>query len=86
VQNVFLDRPSEDGMLSAFAHMSITCDPRAPTDLPSDFPLDPKIKTLEKRMGDMKKLIKTKYDTIRNAGSTEVGKEYQSLTASLNAA
>ena len=27
VQNAFLERPSEDGLLKAFAHMSLTCDP-----------------------------------------------------------
>ncbi|KAI9808022.1 MAG: hypothetical protein M1827_007547 [Pycnora praestabilis] len=34
VQAAFLECPSADGLLRAFAHMSLTCDPRAPTSVP----------------------------------------------------
>ena len=36
VQSAFLERPSTDGLTRAFTHMGLTCDPRAPKDVPQE--------------------------------------------------
>jgi hypothetical protein len=36
VQAAFLDWPSTDGLTKAFTYMSLTCNPRAPKDVPKE--------------------------------------------------
>jgi len=36
VQDAVLDQPTNVGFLRAFTHMSLTCDPRAPTTVPKE--------------------------------------------------
>jgi len=36
VQAAFLDRPFTDGLTKAFTYISLTCDPRAPKDVPKE--------------------------------------------------
>lgn len=50
VQDAVLDQPTNIGFLHASTHMSLTCDPRAPIDVPEEFlkalPPDPEIMEL----------------------------------------
>ena len=51
VQAAFLERPSTDWLTRAFTHMSLTADPRAPTDVPKEImdalPPDPDILAMD---------------------------------------
>jgi hypothetical protein len=65
VQAAFLDRPSTDRLTKAFTYISLTCDPRAPKDVPKDvmkaLPPDPVIVELEKDQWELYKAIRNKY-------------------------
>ena len=51
MQDVVLDQPTDARLLRAFTHMSLTCDPRAPVNVPDEIlktlPPDLEIATLE---------------------------------------
>ena len=80
VQAAFLERPSNDGLTRAFTHMSITCNPCAPTNVPEEvmdaLPPDPDIVYLEKQQEDLFKTIQKKYGFLNRAKGTESGKKY----------
>lgn len=63
VQDAVLDQPTDAGFLRAFTHMSLTCDPRAPANVPRDvidaLPPDLEIQELEKKRQDIRKMYKT---------------------------
>jgi hypothetical protein len=87
IQATFLERPSQDGLLRAFAHMSLTCDPYAPTSVDSQMlnallP-DPKILKLCQQRKELKLKIKDKYITITQAKGTEIHKKYNRLDAAI---
>ena len=86
VQNAFLERPSEDGLLKAFAHMGLTCDPRASRDYIGALPPDPKIAALEKERATLKTQIDDQYGKVRFARGTAIGQKYESAKISLVAA
>lgn len=59
VQDAVLDQPTDVGFLRAFTHMSLTCDPRAPTDVPEEIrkalPPDPEIMELIREREEYKR-------------------------------
>ena len=65
VQAAFLDRPSMDGLTKAFTHMSLTCDPRAPKDVPKEvmkaLPPNLVIVELEKDWWELFEAIRKEY-------------------------
>src|ERR1700745_4056109 len=87
VQAAFLEHLSQDGLLHAFAHMSLACDLRAPTSVDSqmldDLPPDPKILKLSRKRKELKLKIKDKHITITQAKGTEIHKEYNHLDAAI---
>ena len=70
VQAAFFERPSADGLLKAFSHMGLTCDPRAPPAMPDEvfsmLPPDPEIVALQDRRDRLKAKIQAK-STITEA-------------------
>lgn len=91
VQAAFLERPSANGLLKAFAHMGLTCDPQAPVSMPEDIfdalPLAPEIVTLQHWRGRLMKKIRAK-STIAQArkNGAHLVKEYDKVLAAINAA
>lgn len=91
VQRAFLGRPSADGLLKAFAHMSLTCDPRAPKSMPDDLfdalPPNPEIIELQRRRDQLKRKIQAKstISQARKEGARWV-KEYDKILAAINTA
>ncbi|KAI9729334.1 MAG: hypothetical protein M1818_008541 [Claussenomyces sp. TS43310] len=89
VQDAVLDQPTNAGFLRAFTHMSLTCDPRAPVDVPDEFlrtlAPDPEILELTKERDALRQEMKRRHRSIRNAAGTEIGKEYQQLGSRINA-
>jgi hypothetical protein len=87
VQAAFLERPSQDGLLRAFAHMSLTCDPRAPTSIDSEvldtLPPDPKILKLRRQREVLKSKIKADHKTIVRAKGTEIHEKYDRLDVAI---
>jgi Protein of unknown function (DUF3435) len=71
VQAAFLERPSQDHLLRAFAHMSLTYDPRAPATVPDEvmrsIPEDSAITKLRARRELLKARLRKKYGTITRA-------------------
>ncbi|RAL59974.1 hypothetical protein DID88_000600 [Monilinia fructigena] len=59
VQDAVLDQPTNTGFLRAFTHMSLTCDPRAPVDVPKEvlktLPPDPEIMELTREREEYKR-------------------------------
>jgi hypothetical protein len=59
VQDAVLDQPTDAGFLRAFTHMSLTCDPRAPVDVPDEvmkaLPPDPEIIELTREREEHRK-------------------------------
>lgn len=59
VQDAVLDQPTDIGLLRAFTHMSLTCDPRAPTTVPDEvlatLPPDPEILELIRERKEIKR-------------------------------
>jgi hypothetical protein len=90
VQAAFLDRPSTDGLTKAFTHMSLTCDPRAPKDVPEEvmkaLPPDPVIVELEKDRWELFEAIRKEYRYIKRARGTDIGHIYQKLVAKVASA
>lgn len=64
MQNAFLQRPSANSLLKAFAHTSLTCNPRASNDRIGILPPDPAINALEKTQSRLKFEIKQEYPKI----------------------
>jgi hypothetical protein len=83
VQSAFLERPSMDGLTRAFTHMSLTCDPRAPKEVPKEvinaLPPDPVIVELETERKELYETIRKRYRFVNRARGTKIGKEYQTL-------
>lgn len=90
VQAAFLEQPLEDGLLRAFAHMSLMCDPRAPIDITGEelkvFLLDPLMIKLSEQRKELKIMIKNSYTTLRQAKGTELCSQLEALDASIRAA
>jgi hypothetical protein len=67
VQDAVLDQPTDVGFLRAFTHMSLTCDPRAPIDVPKEIrkalPPDPEIMELIREREEYKR----QYGSYRRA-------------------
>jgi hypothetical protein len=59
VQDAMLDQPTDAGLLRAFTHMSLTCDPRALKEVPeevlSTLPPDPEIVELIRERKEIKR-------------------------------
>jgi hypothetical protein len=59
VQDAVLDQPTDVGFLRAFTHMSLTCDLRAPIDVPEEIrkalPPDPEIMELTREREEYKR-------------------------------
>ena len=83
VQDAVLDQPTNVGFLRAFTHMSLTCDPRAPLNVPKEIinalPPNAEISELEKERKALYGEIQSRYKYITRAAGTVVGKEYQQL-------
>ncbi|KAF7955521.1 hypothetical protein EAE96_004447 [Botrytis aclada] len=83
VQDAVLDQPTNVGFLRAFTHMSLTCDPRAPVDVPEEIinalPPDAEITELEKERKALYAAIQSRYKYVTRASGTDIGKEYQQL-------
>ncbi|KAI9810031.1 MAG: hypothetical protein M1827_006729 [Pycnora praestabilis] len=88
VQAAFLERPSADGLLRAFAHMSLTCDPRAPTSVPQDLlnslPFDSTLSELQQQRKLLRARIRAEHIAITRAKGTMMEKEYQQIVAAIN--
>ncbi|KAG4032660.1 hypothetical protein MFRU_006g01280 [Monilinia fructicola] len=78
VQDAVLDQPTNVGFLRAFTHMSLTCDPRAPIDVPNEIlkalPPDPEIMELTIE----RKAHKKQYGSY-NRAPLEIRKECEQL-------
>jgi hypothetical protein len=83
IQSAVMERPSVDGLTRAFTHMSITCDPRAPKNVPKHvkaaLPRDPKIIEWEKERDTLTVEIKSRYKYIYMAEKTEKYKRRQKI-------
>lgn len=83
VQDAVLDQPTDAGLLRAFTHMSLTCDPRAPVNVPDEIlktlPPDLEIATLEAERVELSLEIKAQYTFITRAAGTDIGIEYLKL-------
>ena len=75
IQAAVMERPSVDGLTRAFTHMSITCDPRAPRNVPKHIkdalPRDPKIVKWEKERRTLYAEIRNRYGFLYRATGTE---------------
>jgi hypothetical protein len=82
IQSAVMERPSVDGLTRAFTHMSITCDPRAPKDVPKHvkdaLPRDPKIVKWRKEREALHVEIR-RSGFLYEAKKTEKGKRHQKL-------
>ena len=71
VQSAFLDEPSHDGLMKAFAHMALTCDPNAPMEVPSEImeslPPDPDVTMFQANYLELRNDIKDAYGTMTRA-------------------
>ncbi len=89
VQAALLERPSADGLLKGFAHMSLTYDPRAPTTVPADYlnkmPPHPHILYPERQHETLKTQLLKSYTRIKNAEAGEQV-EYKRILNALDAA
>jgi hypothetical protein len=78
VQDAVLDQPTDAGFLRAFTHMSLTCDPRAPVDVPKEvmeaLPPDPEITELIREREE----FRTTYQYFSRA-PPEIRKECEQL-------
>jgi hypothetical protein len=88
VQAAFLERPSADHLLKMFAHMSLTCDPRAPVDVPDEVlsrqPPDPKLITLTSLKEELKLKIYKEYGSpLSKAKGTQLYDQYQRCAANI---
>jgi len=88
IQSAVMERPSVDGLIRAFTHMSIICDPRAPKDVPQHIkdalPRDPKIFELEKERKTLYVNMRSQYQFLYKGAETEMGKRYQRLVRKIN--
>ena len=88
IQSAVMERPSVDGLTRAFTHMSITCDPRAPKDVPQHIkdalPRDPKIFELEKERKTLYVKMRSQYQFLYKGAETEMEKRYQRLVRKIN--
>jgi hypothetical protein len=89
VQDAVLDQPTDAGLLRAFTHMSLTRDPRAPTNVPQEFidalPPNAELVELQEAKDDLFQQIKTEYTTISRAKGTEIADEYHRLLKEVKA-
>ncbi|APA11274.1 hypothetical protein sscle_07g060440 [Sclerotinia sclerotiorum 1980 UF-70] len=78
VQDAVLDQPTNIGFLRAFTHMSLTCDPRAPIDVPEEIlkalPPDPEIMELKREREEYKRQYRS-----YNRAPPEIRKECEQL-------
>jgi hypothetical protein len=62
VQDTVLDQPTDAGFLCAFIYISLTCDPRAPVDMPEEImnalPPDPEITELKREHEEYRKIYR----------------------------
>lgn len=83
VQDAVLDQPTDIRLLRAFTHISLTCDPRAPINIPEDIlralPADLELTQLEAERIELFSEIKSKFRYITRATGTRLGNEYQQL-------
>lgn len=85
IQSAFLEQPSKDGLTKAFTYIGLTCDPRAPKNVPQEvidalLP-DPTIIELKTARWELFETIRKKYRFIKQARGTEIGNTYQKLAA-----
>lgn len=89
VQAAFLERPSADGLVKALSHMSLTCDPRAPTRAPDGYmdglPHDPEIVKLQEERKTLKVKIEDEFGRLKWAEGP-MKREYYRINASINPA
>jgi hypothetical protein len=82
VQALFLQHPPALDLLKSFTHMSLTCDPRAPDEVPEEVlnasPPDPRIAELIKEKDALMDEILDLHGPgpINRAGGTTLGKNY----------
>ncbi|CZR68052.1 uncharacterized protein PAC_17951 [Phialocephala subalpina] len=85
-----VERRSVDGLTRAFTHMSITCDPRAPKNVPKHvkkaLPRDPKIVEREKERRILLIELRSRYGFLYRVDGVEGGKKYQILIRKINSA
>jgi hypothetical protein len=91
VQAAFLERLSLDGLTKAFTHMSLTADPRAPTNVPDEIlkalPPDLNIVDLENDRKELKRSLRYSYGTVAKAeGKTPDWDAHQILVRQVNSA
>jgi len=83
-----MERPSADGLICAFTHMSITCDPPAPKNVPKHvkgaLPRDPKIVKWEKERKTLYAEIRSRYGFLYRATGTEKGQRHQMPLRKIN--
>ena len=83
VQNAFLEDSIDDGLTRVFTHMSIRCNPFAPTGVPGEvlkaLPTDPNLVEWERRRTELHHTIWHLYGPVRRAPRTEIVAEYQEL-------
>jgi hypothetical protein len=90
VQAAFLEEPSENGLLCAFDHMSLICDPRAPTTIIKEelqnSPVDVKISGLLLQREELKEEIKKEHTTVVRAKWTELHLKLSQLNRDIHSA
>jgi hypothetical protein len=88
IQSAVIERPSINGLTRAFTHISITCDPRAPKDVPQHIkdtlPRDSRIIKWKEERKALYVKIRSQYKFLYLATHTEKGKRYQMLGQKIN--
>jgi hypothetical protein len=87
IQSAVMNRPSTDGLTLAFTHMGLTCDPRAPKDVPQSvrnaLPPDPKIVKWEEERQTLFAKIRSRYGFLNQATGTNMGDMYKTLVKNI---
>ena len=88
IQAAVMERPSVDGLTRAFTHMSITCDPRAPKDVPQHIkdalPRDSRIVKWKEERKALYVELRSRYKFLYRAIDTEKCKKHQMLGRKIN--
>lgn len=89
VQAAMLERPTDEILLKAMSHMSLTRDPAAPVKAPKSYvdslPQDDNLLNLEKEREELAVYLKTEFGAIKYANEDDLTK-YKKLCAAVKAA
>ena len=79
VQSAFLEHPSTDGLTRAFTHISLTADPRAPTDVPREIidalPPNLDVLAIDVERAQLFKELREEYGFVNQAPGADIRKK-----------